>query len=151
MSAGFSEADGVMMARAFVLAKAQSGRTGTNPAVGCVIVGAGGQVLSEGATGDGGTAHAEALALGGLASDAARGATAYVTLEPCRARSAGGVACSALLLEAGISRLVCPIADVHPNGAGGFDWLRAGGVQVETGLMADEAQAFYAAFFARSS
>ena len=140
-----------MMVRAFALARAQSGRTGANPAVGCVLVGADGRVLSEGATGDGGTAHAEALALGGLAADAARGATAYVTLEPCRARSAGGAACSALLLEAGIARLVCPIADVHPNGAGGFDRLRAGGVQVETGLMADEAQAFYAAFFARSS
>ncbi len=151
MSGGFSNADKAAMVRAFVLAKAQSGRTGKNPAVGCVLIAAQGRHLSEGATGDGGADHAEALALKALSSGEAVGATAYVTLEPCRKRSAGGLSCSQRLLEAGIARLVCPIADEHPNGAGGFDRLRAGGVLVETGLMADEARALYADFFGSSS
>ncbi len=149
MSPEFSQADHAAMGRAFALARAQAGRTGQNPAVGCVLVRADGQLLSEGATGDGGTAHAEALALGAVPAGAARGGMAYVTLEPCRIRSGGGTACSTLLLEAGISRLVCPIADEHPNGAGGFERLRMAGVMVEIGLMADQARALYADFFAR--
>jgi len=139
------------MLRAFSLAEAQSGRTGKNPAVGCVIVSVDGVTLSEAATGDGGTDHAEALALRALAEGAAKGATAYVTLEPCRERSAGGVACSQLLLDAGITRVVCAIADAHPNGAGGFDRLRDAGVAVAVGLMADQASALYAGFFAGSN
>jgi len=151
MSIEFSDADRAAMARAFVLARAQSGRTGKNPSVGCVLMDAEGRHLSEGATGDGGADHAEALALGTISPHEAREATAYVTLEPCRERSAGGPSCSVLLLEAGISRLVCPIADQHPNGVGGFERLRAGGVTVQTGLMADDARSLYADFFARSS
>lgn len=150
MSAAFSETDHAAMARAFSLAKIQSGRTGKNPTVGCVLLGADGQRLSEGATGDGGAEHAEALALAGIRSGEAEGATAYVTLEPCRERSAGGLSCSELLVEAGIARLVCAIADEHPNGAGGFDRLRAAGIRVQTGLMADQAAGFYADFFTRS-
>lgn len=149
MSVTFSAEDHAAMIRALELARAQTGRTGKNPAVGCVIYDAAGAPLSEGATGDGGSVHAEQLVLGGLAASAAIGGTAYVTLEPCRQRSAGGMSCSALLLEAGIARVVCPIADEHPNGAGGFDRLCVANVRVDTGLMADEATALYADFFAQ--
>lgn len=146
-----NERDQQAMTRAFDLAKAQAGRTGSNPAVGCVIVSADGVRLSEGATGDGGRAHAEALALGGIEQGGAKGATAYVTLEPCRERSAGGLACSELLLKAGIVRLVCAIADKHPNGAGGIDRLREAGIAVDIGLMAEDAEALYADFFSQIS
>ena len=70
-----------------------------------------------------------------------------MTLEPCRERSAGGVSCSMLLLEAGIARLVCAIADQHPNGAGGFSRLVQAGVTVEIGLMKEEAEELYRDFF----
>ncbi|MEO9971495.1 MAG: bifunctional diaminohydroxyphosphoribosylaminopyrimidine deaminase/5-amino-6-(5-phosphoribosylamino)uracil reductase RibD [Hyphomonadaceae bacterium] len=149
MSDVFPAGDEAAMERALELARAQSGRTGTNPSVGCVIISADGVRVSEGATGDGGTEHAEQLALGALADDEAKGATAYVTLEPCFARSAGGLSCSERLLAAGIARVVCAIADAHPNGQGGFDRLRDAGVVVDVGLMADEAHALYADFFAQ--
>ena len=136
------------MANAIDLAKAQTGKTGKNPAVGCVIVGTNGKQISDGVTSVGGTKHAEQLALAKLPKGAAAGGTAYVTLEPCRERSAGGTSCSALLLDAGIGRVVCAIADAHPNGAGGFVRLFNAGVMVEIGLMKDEAQALYADFFA---
>lgn len=141
------EQDQLQMRRALSLAMSQHGRTGKNPAVGCVILNANGQRISEGATGDGGTGHAEQIALRTLPEGAARGGTAYVTLEPCRARSKGGTACSELLEGAGIARLVCAIADKHPNGSGGFERLRKAGVVVEIGLLADEADRLYADFF----
>lgn len=135
------------MQRAFELAEAQAGRTGKNPAVGCVIVSTAGRVLSEAATGDGGHLHAEQIALEQLTAKP-DGATAYVTLEPCRERTGGEAACSTRLVEAGIVRLVCAIADTHPQGAGGLERLRETGIDVETGLMADEAAKLYAGFFA---
>lgn len=141
------ENDHLHMSRAMQLARSQVGRTGKNPAVGCVIINASGTKISEGATGDGGSDHAEALALSALIDGAAEGGTAYVTLEPCRERSAGGLSCSELLLDAGIRRLVCAVADAHPNGAGGFDRLREAGVAVDVGLMEAEAAGLYAAFF----
>lgn len=135
------------MADALDLAKAQTGKTGKNPAVGCVILSESGTKIAEGVTGVGGTEHAEEVALKTLRAGAARQGTAYVTLEPCRERSAGGVSCSMLLLEAGIARLVCAIADRHPNGAGGFSRLVQAGVTVEIGLMKDEAEELYRDFF----
>lgn len=143
-----AEADLLHMTRAFELAQAQHSRTGENPSVGCVLVGKDGRVISEAATGDGGRPHAEETALESL--DGAAGGTAYVTLEPCRERSHGGAACSSRLIEAGVWRVVCAIADAHPKGAGGFDRLRDAGIAVEIGLMADEAKALYAEFFERS-
>lgn len=136
------------MATALDLAKAQDGRTGKNPAVGCVLVGRDGRVLAEGVTSVGGTGHAEAEALAKLPDGGAKGATAYVTLEPCRERSAGGVSCSELLVQAGIARVVCAIADAHPNGAGGFVRLIEAGISVEIGLMREEAADLYTNFFA---
>ncbi|MEM9670230.1 MAG: bifunctional diaminohydroxyphosphoribosylaminopyrimidine deaminase/5-amino-6-(5-phosphoribosylamino)uracil reductase RibD [Pseudomonadota bacterium] len=135
------------MQRALTLARSQAGRTGKNPSVGCVIIDATGIKISEGATGDGGADHAEALALQTLKEGAARGGTAFVTLEPCRERSAGGKSCSELLLASGVSRVVCAIADAHPNGSGGFDRLRNAGLDVDVGLMEAEATEMYADFF----
>lgn len=134
------------MKRAIALARAQAGRTGENPAVGCCIISKLGHRLSEGATTDGGGVHAEEIALRALGGRAP-GATAYVTLEPCRERSAGGVSCSRRLIDAEVARVVCAIEDRHPNGAGGLDALRAAGITVETGLMQDQAEALYADFF----
>ena len=108
---GMSQAiDYQNMADALDLAKSQAGKTGKNPSVGCVIVAADGTRLATGVTGKGGAPHAEEAALRDLSPDTVRGATAYVTLEPCRERSAGGLSCSERLLNAGIARLVCPIA-----------------------------------------
>jgi len=138
------------MADAIDLAKAQHGQTGKNPSVGCVIVGVDGERLAEGVTSQDGARHGEEIALAKLKPGAAKGATAYVTLEPCRQRSAGGVSCSELLLEAGIARVVCALADRHPNGAGGFARLVMAGLSVEVGLMKAEAEPLYADFFKKS-
>lgn len=134
------------MRRALALARAQSGRTGTNPSVGCAIISKLGHRLSEGATIDGGTVHAEEIALKALGGRAP-GATVYVTLEPCRERSAGGASCSQRLIDAGVTRIVCAVEDAHPNGSGGLAALRAAGISVETGLMREEAAALYEDFF----
>lgn len=134
------------MRRALALARAQTGRTGKNPAVGCAIISKLGHRLSEGATIDGGSVHAEEIALKALGGRAP-GATIFVTLEPCRERSAGGASCSQLLIDAGIARVVCAIEDAHPNGAGGLQTLRQAGIRVETGLLSDEAATLYEDFF----
>ncbi|RYF88516.1 MAG: riboflavin biosynthesis protein RibD, partial [Caulobacteraceae bacterium] len=101
--------DETHMRRAIALAEAQLGRTAPNPAVGCVIV-RDDLVVGEGATGDGGRPHAEELALS-QAGNKAKGATAYVTLEPCGERSGGGASCSSLLIAHGVSRVVVASAD----------------------------------------
>jgi diaminohydroxyphosphoribosylaminopyrimidine deaminase/5-amino-6-(5-phosphoribosylamino)uracil reductase len=134
------------MRRAIVLARAHVGRTGENPAVGCVIV-KDGRLVGEGATADGGRPHAEELALA-QAGEAARGAVAYITLEPCGERSSGAASCSQKLVSAGVSRVVVAAADasVHASGQG-LERLRAAGIAVETGLLADEAEtALYATY-----
>lgn len=126
------------MARAIALAEGQLGKTAPNPPVGCVIVGDG-RVLAEGATADGGRPHAEELALP-IAGEAARGATAYVTMEPCGARSSGRISCAQRLIDAGVSRVVIASEDPSPFAAGrGVERLRAAGLDVEIGLMAQEA------------
>jgi diaminohydroxyphosphoribosylaminopyrimidine deaminase/5-amino-6-(5-phosphoribosylamino)uracil reductase len=140
--------DIIFMRRALSLAAAGVGHTGDNPSVGCVIV-KDGVVVGEGATADGGRPHAEELAL--LAAGVnARGATAYVTLEPCAKRSTGAASCSDRLIDAGIVRAVIAAGDPHPFAAGvGVERLRAAGVVVEIGLMADGARAQNADFFAQ--
>lgn len=136
------------MRRALELAGAGLGRTGDNPSVGCVIV-KDGAVAGEGATAEGGRPHAEEFALT-AAGERARGATAYVTLEPCAHRSTGGVACSDLLINAGVARVVVAASDPHPYAAGvGVERLRAAGITVELGLMEAEARAQNADFFAK--
>lgn len=137
---GAMDLDLSYMRRAIALARGNVGLTADNPSVGCVIV-AGGRVVGEGATAPGGRPHAEEQALA-QAGDAARGATAYVTLEPCGARSKGGRSCSQLLAEAGVGRVVVACEDPSPFASGqGAERLVAAGVPVELGLLADEAMA----------
>jgi pyrimidine deaminase RibD-like protein len=138
-----SMTDDDFMMRAIALARARLGRTGDNPAVGCVIVKTG-VVIGEGATGEGGRPHAEEVALA-QAGVAAANADAFVTLEPCGERSGGGRSCSQLLAAAGVARVVVAASDssVFADGRGSAR-LREAGVKVETGLLADESQALYA-------
>jgi diaminohydroxyphosphoribosylaminopyrimidine deaminase/5-amino-6-(5-phosphoribosylamino)uracil reductase len=130
------------MRRAIALATVNVGRTADNPSVGCVIV-AHGAVVGEGVTAAGGRPHAEEQALD-AAGPAARGAVAYVTLEPCARRSSGGLSCSERLVAAGVSRVVIACADpsVFADGAG-QSRLQAAGVVVETGLLEREASELY--------
>lgn len=138
-------ADLDFMRRAIALAAAQVGRTAENPAVGCVVVAAG-RIVGEGATQDGGRPHAEEVALA-AAGEAARGGVAYVTLEPCGARSSGAASCSERLVAAGVARVVIACEDPSTFAAGqGAERLRAAGVAVELGLMSDEAQGLYSAY-----
>lgn len=126
------------MRQALRLALSQAGRTWPNPAVGCVLVKAG-AVIAEGATGDGGRPHAEEIALD-QAGEAAKGATAYVTLEPCGQRSNGGCSCSQRLVEAGVARVVYACDDPSPFASHiGVARMTAAGIIVESGLLAAEA------------
>ncbi|WP_349252582.1 bifunctional diaminohydroxyphosphoribosylaminopyrimidine deaminase/5-amino-6-(5-phosphoribosylamino)uracil reductase RibD [Asticcacaulis sp. EMRT-3] len=144
-SGGERGQDTGFMRRAIDLARAQLGRTWPNPTVGCVIV-RDGVIIAEAATGDGGRPHAEEQALK-LAGDAARGATAYVTLEPCGERSSGASSCSHRLIEAGMARVVLACADPSPYAAQqGVLRMEAAGVVVEAGLLADEAAPLIAGF-----
>lgn len=130
------------MRRAIELARAQVGRTGDNPAVGCVIV-QGERIVGEGATGDGGRPHAEEVALA-QAGEAARGAVAYVTLEPCGERSSGAPSCSELLARAGVTRVVVAAADPSVFAGGrGAARLRAANIAFDQGLLNAEAAELY--------
>ena len=123
-----------------------------NPRVGCVIVaGDGVQVLGTGFTQQAGGAHAEVMALRDAAARGhdVRGATAYVTLEPCAHQGRTGPCCDALV-QAGIARVVASITDPNPLVAGhGFERLRAAGVEVLVGPGADESRALNIGFFSR--
>jgi diaminohydroxyphosphoribosylaminopyrimidine deaminase/5-amino-6-(5-phosphoribosylamino)uracil reductase len=143
-----SAEDARFMARAVELALARMGETWPNPAVGCVIV-KDGQVLSEAATAAGGRPHAEEQAVP-AAGEAARGATAYVTLEPCGARSSGRSSCAQFLAEAGIARVVVAALDPSPFASGrGTERLRQAGLEVETGLLEDQARVLSEGFLHR--
>ena len=132
------EFDARMMRRAIVLSRGNRGKTAANPSVGCVITQAG-EVIAEGVTAPGGRPHAEELALLS-AGERARGATAYVTLEPCGARTSGAASCAELLVLAGVARVVSAGADASPLASGrGLQRLRAAGIVVECGLLAEEA------------
>lgn len=125
------------MRHALRLGRRGQGRTAPNPAVGCVIV-QDGRIVGRGWTQPGGRPHAEVVALT-QAGPAARGATAYVTLEPCAHHGQTGP-CADALIEAGVSRVVVAIGDPDPRVAGrGLDRLRTAGIVVETGLCAEEA------------
>jgi len=134
--------DEIHMRRAIDLAAGNVGATGENPSVGCVLVKAG-VVIGEGMTATGGRPHAEEQALA-QAGGAARGATAYVTLEPCGARSSGAASCSELLARAQVARVVVACEDASPFASGrGAERLRAAGVAVEVGLMQADAASLY--------
>ena len=138
------------MGRALALAGLNQGLTGANPSVGCVIVDAAGHIAGEGVTGQGGRPHAEEIALD-EAGGRARGATAYVTLEPCRERSSGAASCSSKLVSAGIARVVVAIEDPHPTAKDGIRVLREAGVRVDIGPGRDRAARRYAWFFAQAA
>lgn len=125
------------MRRALRLAR--RGPRGVNPQVGAIILSPEGAQLAEGWHRGAGTAHAEVDALSKLAPGQARGATAVVTLEPCNHTGRTGP-CSLALLEAGVARVVYAIADPNVPAAGGADRLRAGGVDVEGGVLDAEAR-----------
>jgi diaminohydroxyphosphoribosylaminopyrimidine deaminase/5-amino-6-(5-phosphoribosylamino)uracil reductase len=136
------------MRRAIDLARAHMGRTWPNPSVACVIV-KDGEVVAEAATADGGRPHAEEQAVP-AAGDKARGSTAYVTLEPCGARSSGRRSCAHFLVEAGVARVVVACVDPSPFASGrGVERLRQAGLQVETGLLSDEAAVLYEGYLHR--
>ena len=137
--------DAAFMRRAIAVARAHHGLTAPNPSVGCVLV-KDGAVLAEAATAPGGRPHAEEQALA-AAGEAAQGATAYVTLEPCGARSGGSKGCAVLLVEAGVARVLVACEDPSPFASGkGLERLRAAGLAVRSGLLAAEAAPLYAAW-----
>ena len=140
--------DAVFMRRAIDLALSRMGETWPNPAVGCVLV-KDGVVLAEAATAPGGRPHAEEQAVP-AAGEAVKGATAYVTLEPCGARSSGRKSCAHFLAEAGVERVVIAALDPSPFASGrGTERLRQSGLTVETGLLAEDAAVLCEGFLHR--
>jgi len=109
-----------------------------NPRVGCVLLGPDGSMIAEGYHRGPGTPHAEVDALAG-AGEAARGATAVVTLEPCNHTGRTGP-CSQALIEAGVARVVYAQSDPNPVAAGGAATLKQAGIEVEQGLYAVESR-----------
>jgi diaminohydroxyphosphoribosylaminopyrimidine deaminase / 5-amino-6-(5-phosphoribosylamino)uracil reductase len=124
--------------RALELAEEGTGLVSPNPLVGCVIVSPTGDVAGEGTYRYEQVIHAELIALA-QAGDAARGGTAYVSLEP-HDHHGRTPPCTDALIDAGIKRVVCPIEDPNPLVSGrGFAKLRAAGIEVVTGILAEEA------------
>jgi len=136
------------MARAIALGEEARGTTTPNPNVGCVIV-RGGALIAEGATEAGGRPHAEAIALA-AAGEQARGATHYVTLEPCAHESPRGPACAVSIVDAELARVVAALGDPDPRTDGaGFDLLRSAGIAVDVGTGAGAAARSLAGFLTR--
>lgn len=143
-----TDQDTVFMRRAIDLALDRMGETWPNPAVGCVIV-KDGKVLSEAVTAPGGRPHAEEQAVP-AAGPEVEGATAYVTLEPCGARSSGRASCAHFLASAGVARVVIACLDPSPFASGrGTERLRQSGLVVETGLLGEEARVLCEGFLHR--
>ncbi len=136
------------MGAALALASRGVGLATPNPSVGCIII-KDGRVIGRGHTQPGGRPHAEAMALA-EAGDLARGATAYVTLEPCAHQSPRGPSCAESLIAAGIARVVVAAPDPDPrtNGAG-LARLAAAGIAVTSGVRQAEAEAGLAGFLTR--
>jgi diaminohydroxyphosphoribosylaminopyrimidine deaminase / 5-amino-6-(5-phosphoribosylamino)uracil reductase len=135
------------MELALTLGRRGLGRTWPNPAVGAVVV-KDGIIVGRGWTQPGGRPHAEPVALA-LAGEAARGATLYVTLEPC-SHVGKSPPCADAVISAGISRVVAAIEDPNPEVAGqGHAKLRAAGIAVDVGLCAAEAAYAHAGHFRR--
>jgi diaminohydroxyphosphoribosylaminopyrimidine deaminase/5-amino-6-(5-phosphoribosylamino)uracil reductase len=131
------------MRRALALARRGAGQVAPNPKVGAVVVRAG-RIVGEGWHARFGEAHAEVVALE-AAGRAARGATLYVTLEPC-AHQGKTPPCTEAILRAGIARVVYAVGDPNPVAAGGGDRLRAAGVTVASGVLQEAAAELNAPF-----
>ena len=141
------EEDVRFLSLAIALGARGAGRCWPNPSVGCVIVREG-RVLARATTAPGGRPHAEPQALAQAGAEA-RGATAYVSLEPC-AHHGRTPPCTEALIAAGIARVVAPLDDADPRVSGaGFAQLRAAGIEVTTGLCVDAAAEAHSAFFTR--
>jgi diaminohydroxyphosphoribosylaminopyrimidine deaminase / 5-amino-6-(5-phosphoribosylamino)uracil reductase len=158
-SAARNAEDQAWMACALALARRGEALTSPNPMVGAVIVPRGRGLLERGASGKGrsrhnqfegfhtydGLRHAEVVALD-AAGSAARGATVYVSLEPCCHTGRTGP-CTQALIAAGVARVVAAMPDPNPEVAGsGFRELRKAGIEVTTGVLAEEAQRLNEAF-----
>ncbi|TCO42692.1 diaminohydroxyphosphoribosylaminopyrimidine deaminase/5-amino-6-(5-phosphoribosylamino)uracil reductase [Dokdonella fugitiva] len=142
----FAPHDHALMAHALRLAAHGLATTRPNPRVGCVIA-RGDAIVGEGWHRRAGEPHAEVLALQAAGADA-RGATAYVTLEPCGLHGRTPP-CADALVDAGVARVVIAAEDAAQRGGGGLERLRAAGIAVETGLMRDAARELNRGFFAR--
>ncbi|MDF1624830.1 MAG: bifunctional diaminohydroxyphosphoribosylaminopyrimidine deaminase/5-amino-6-(5-phosphoribosylamino)uracil reductase RibD [Parvibaculaceae bacterium] len=141
--------DESMMRMALGLAERGLGLVAPNPAVGCVIV-RDGVVVGRGWTQAGGRPHAETEALR-RAGPLARGATAYVTLEPC-AHHGKTPPCAGALVDAGVARVVSALGDPDPRVAGaGYSLLREAGIEVEEGVLSEEAAYLNEGFLRRVS
>lgn len=143
-----SDTDNRFMALALSLGRRGQGLCWPNPAVGCVVV-QGDRIVGRGWTQPGGRPHAETVALA-QAGAQAKGATAYVTLEPC---SHQGVTppCAQALIDAGVARVVAAIEDSDPRVSGqGFENLRRAGIAVKTGVLAEQAARDHAGFFLKT-
>ncbi len=140
-------ADYTYMAQALRLAERGIYTTMPNPRVGCVLV-KDGEVVGEGWHVRAGEAHAEVNALQ-VAGERARGATAYVTLEPCNHKGKTGP-CSHALVEAGVVRIVFAMEDPNPLvSGGGFDYLRAAGLEVDGPVLEEDARRLNPGFIKR--
>ncbi len=136
------------MSRALRLAEAGLFTTHPNPRVGCVVVGKDGTIVGEAWHQRAGEPHAEVLALQ-QAGDDARDATAYVSLEPC-CHQGRTPACTAALIEAGVARVVAAMEDPNPRVAqGGVAELRRAGIQVDVGIMREQAEQLNRGFVLR--
>jgi diaminohydroxyphosphoribosylaminopyrimidine deaminase / 5-amino-6-(5-phosphoribosylamino)uracil reductase len=137
--------DADFMRRALFHARRAEGVTTPNPMVGAVIVSPGGIVVGQGRHPRAGEPHAEVFAIDD-AGDRARGATMYVSLEPCCHTGRTGP-CTKRIIAAGITRVVAAMADPNPLVSGkGFEELRANGIAVEVGILGDEAARLNRAF-----
>jgi diaminohydroxyphosphoribosylaminopyrimidine deaminase/5-amino-6-(5-phosphoribosylamino)uracil reductase len=142
-----SEADRRFMALAVALGARGLGGVWPNPAVGCVIV-CKNRIVGRGWTQEGGRPHAETIALA-QAGEAARGSTVYVSLEPC-AHQGVTPPCAGSLIAAGVARVVTAIEDPDPRVQGkGHAMLRAAGIRVDTGVLADKAEDAQRGFLSR--
>jgi diaminohydroxyphosphoribosylaminopyrimidine deaminase/5-amino-6-(5-phosphoribosylamino)uracil reductase len=137
------------MADAIALGESARGASAPNPNVGCVIVSPIGKVIGRGATALGGRPHAEAIALE-QAGTKAKGATVYVTLEPCAHDSPRGPACTDLLLQAKPARVVIALKDPDSRTSGqGIARLRTAGIEVTLGVGRQAAKRSLAGWLAR--
>jgi diaminohydroxyphosphoribosylaminopyrimidine deaminase/5-amino-6-(5-phosphoribosylamino)uracil reductase len=146
-----AERDAAFMDRALQLAGGARWHCPPNPAVGCVITDSRGNLLGEGRTQAAGQAHAEIMALRDAAAKGCdvRGATVYVTLEPCSHQGRTGPCCDALI-TAGVAHVVAAVEDPNPRVAGqGIARLRGAGIAVEVGLRAMQAREINLGFFSR--
>src|SRR5215212_1619295 len=142
----FSAPDHLHMTRALRLAERGLYTTTPNPRVGCVLV-RDGRVIAEGYHERAGEAHAEIMALR-AAGEQARGATVYVSLEPC-SHFGRTPPCADALVRADVSRVVAAMRDPDPKGAGGGKKLEAAGVRFECGLLEEEARELNIGFVSR--